>query len=95
MLHAGLDGVEQGYELEDPMESNLFSLSVEERRRLGIQSLPGSLGQAIAFAEDSEFMLKALGEHVHSRLISIKREEWDEYRTQISPWEIERYLPVT
>jgi glutamine synthetase len=95
MLHAGLDGIEQGYELEDPMESNLFSLSHEERRRLGIQSLPGSLGQAISFAEDSEFMLKALGEHVHSRLISVKREEWDEYRTQISPWEIERYLPVT
>lgn len=95
MLHAGLDGVEQGYELEAPMDNNLFDLSHEERRRLGIQNLPSSLGQAISFAEDSEFMLKALGEHVHSRLISVKREEWDEYRTQISPWELERYLPVT
>ncbi|MEO6867476.1 MAG: glutamine synthetase family protein [Gaiellales bacterium] len=95
MLHAGLDGIEKGYELEDPMERNLFNLSHEERRRLGIQSLPGSLGEAIAFADDSEFMLRALGEHVHSRLIDVKRREWDEYSTQISPWEIERYLSVT
>lgn len=94
MIHAGLDGIEQGYSLEEPMERNLFSLTHDERRRLGIQSLPGSLGEAIAHAEDSEFLLKALGEHVHSRLIEVKRREWDEYRTQISPWELERYLPV-
>ena len=94
MLHAGLDGIEQGYELEAPMDSNLFDLTHDERKRLGIQSLPGSLGQAIQFAEDSEFLLKALGEHVHTRLISLKRDEWDDYRTQVSPWEIERYLSV-
>jgi glutamine synthetase len=94
MVHAGLNGIEQGYELEDPMDRNLFSLTHDERRRLGIQNLPSSLGEAIAFGEDSEFLLKALGEHVHSRLIDLKRREWDEYRTQISPWELERYLPV-
>ncbi|MCW2974579.1 MAG: glutamine synthetase, type, partial [Thermoleophilia bacterium] len=94
MVHAGLDGIENGYELEDPMDSNLFDLTHEERKRLGIQNLPGSLGEAINYAEDSEFLLKALGEHVHTRLIGLKRAEWDEYRTQVSPWELERYLPV-
>jgi glutamine synthetase len=94
MVHAGLDGIEQGYELEQPMDSNLFDLTHDERKRLGIRSLPGSLGEAITYAEDSEFLLKALGEHVHSRLIGLKRAEWDDYRTQVSPWELDRYLPV-
>ena len=94
MLQAGLDGIEKGYELEDPMEQNLFDLDYDERRRLGIQSLPGSLGEALLAAEDSEFLLKALGEHVFTRLIDLKRREWDSYRTQVSPWELENYLPV-
>lgn len=94
MLHAGLDGIEKGYELEAPMEQNLFDLSHDERKRMGITSLPGSLGEAITVAEESEFMLKALGEHVFTRLIDLKRREWDRYRLQISPWELEEYLPV-
>ena len=94
MLHAGLDGIENGYELEAPMEQNLFDLSHDERKRMGITALPGSLGEAITTAEDSEFMLKALGEHVFTRLIDLKRREWDRYRLQISPWELEEYLPV-
>jgi glutamine synthetase len=93
MIHAGLDGIEHGYELEAPMEQNLFDLTYDERKRMGITSLPGSLGEAIAAAEDSEFLLKALGEHVFTRLIGLKRDEWDQYRTQISPWELETYLP--
>jgi glutamine synthetase len=94
MLQAGLDGIEKGYELEDPMEQNLFDLTYDERKRLGIKSLPGSLGEAIMAAEDSEFMLGALGEHVFNRLLDLKRREWDTYRTQVSPWELDEYLPI-
>lgn len=94
MIHAGLDGIEKGYQLEQPMDSNLFDLTHDERRRLGIQNLPGSLGEAVACAEDSEFLLRVLGEHVHTRLIGLKRDEWDAYRMHVSPWELERYLPV-
>jgi len=94
MLQAGLDGIEKGYELEAPMEQNLFDLTHDERKRMGIQSLPGSLGEALVAAEDSEFMLKALGEHVFTRLIDLKRAEWDKYRVQISPWELDEYLSV-
>lgn len=94
MLQAGLDGIEHGYELEAPMEQNLFDLTYDERKRLGVNSLPGSLGEALRAAEDSEFLLKSLGEHVFSRLINLKREEWDRYRLQVSPWELDTYLPV-
>lgn len=94
MLHAGLDGIEHGYTLDEPMEQNLFDLTYDERKRLGITSLPGSLGEAISAAEDSEFLLKALGEHVFTRLIDLKRSEWDRYRTQVTSWEIDEYLAV-
>ena len=94
MLHAGLDGIEKGYDLEAPMEQNLFDLTHDERKRMGITSLPGSLGEAIRAAEESEFLLKALGEHVFTRLIDLKRREWDRYRVQVSPWEIDEYLSV-
>jgi glutamine synthetase len=94
MLHAGLNGIEKGYELEAPMEQNLFDIDDAERKRLGIESLPGSLGQAIDAADGSEFLLNALGEHVYDRLLALKRKEWDAYRVQVNPWELERYLSI-
>jgi hypothetical protein len=67
---------------------------LEERKRMGIESLPGSLGAAIEHASESEFLLKALGEHAYSRLLDLKRKEWDAYRVQVSPWELKEYLSV-
>jgi glutamine synthetase len=94
LLQAGLEGIEHGYELPDPMEKNLYHLSPEERRRLGIEQLPESLGDAIELTAQSELVLRALGEHTFNRYIEIKRQEWDDYRVQVTPWELERYLPV-
>jgi glutamine synthetase len=94
LLHAGLEGIERGYELPDPMETNLYELTSPERRSLGIESLPESLGEAIATAEESEVVEKTLGMELRDRLISLKRKEWDEYRVQLSAWELEQYLPV-
>ncbi len=94
LLHAGLEGIEKGYELPEPMERNLYNLSHEEREKMGIESLPGSLGEAIEEAENSEILYKALGEHVYNRLLNVKREEWDEYRMQVTPYEIQKYLPI-
>jgi glutamine synthetase len=94
LLHAGLEGIEQGYELPDPMETNLYELSVPERRALGIESLPESLGEAIELAADSEVVEKALGPELRDRLVSLKRQEWDEYRVQLTQWELDRYLPI-
>ncbi|CAA9453109.1 MAG: Glutamine synthetase type I [uncultured Rubrobacteraceae bacterium] len=94
LLHAGLEGIEKGYELPEPMERNLYNLSHDERQKMGIESLPADLGEAIREAEGSELLQKALGEHTFTRLLNVKREEWDEYRMQVTPYEIQKYLPV-
>ena len=94
MLHAGLEGIEKGYELPDPMETNLYDLTHEERQKLGIQQLPETLGEAIEELAGSELVEKALGEHVFTRYIDLKRAEWEDYRVQVSPWELDRYLSV-
>ena len=94
LLQAGLEGIEQGYELPEPMEKNLYHLAPEERRRLGIEQLPATLGEAIEQTAQSELVLRTLGEHTFNRYIEIKRQEWDDYRVQVTPWELERYLPI-
>jgi glutamine synthetase len=94
LLQAGLEGIEHGYELPDPMEKNLYHLSPEDRRRLGIEQLPETLGEAIELTAQSELVLRSLGEHTFNRYIEIKRQEWEDYRVQVTPWELERYLPV-
>jgi glutamine synthetase len=94
LLHAGLEGIEQGYELPDPMETNLYHLTQEQRRERGIVSLPETLGEAIDALADSELARKALGPHIFDRYIELKRKEWDEYRVQLTGWELDRYLSV-
>ena len=94
LLHAGLDGIEHGYELPEPMDRNLYHLSPEERRRLGIEQLPETLGEAIEITAESELVLRALGEHAFDRFVEIKRREWEDYRVQVTQWELDRYLPV-
>src|SRR6187401_944295 len=94
LLQAGLEGIEKGYELPEPMERNLYHLSPDERRRLGIEQLPETLGEAVEIAAESELILKTLGEHVFTRFVEIKRQEWEDYRTQRSQWELDRFLPI-
>jgi glutamine synthetase len=94
LLQAGLEGIENGYELPEPMEKNLYHLAPEERRRLGIEQLPETLGAAVELTADSELALRTLGEHTFNRYIEIKRREWEEYRVQVTPWELERYLQI-
>jgi glutamine synthetase len=76
------------------MEKNLYHLSPEERRRLGIEQLPETLGDAIELTAGSEIALRTLGEHTFNRYIEIKRREWEEYRMQVTRWELDRYLPI-
>ena len=94
MLHAGLEGIEHGYELPEPMEQNLYHLTPEERHRRGIEELPETLGEAIELAAESELVLRVLGEHAFNRFVEIKRSEWEDYRVQVTPFEIERFLPI-
>lgn len=94
ILHAGLDGIEKGYELQEPMERNLYHLSDKEREELGVQSLPDSLGDAVQLAEKSELVRRALGEHVFTRFIELKKKEWEDYRIQVTRYELENLLPI-
>jgi len=94
MLAAGLKGVEKGYKLPDPIEEDIFEMSAAERAAQGIDSLPGSLGQAIHFTERSELVREALGDHIFEKFIANKTIEWDRYRTQVSDYELEKYLPI-
>jgi glutamine synthetase len=94
MLHAGLEGVEHGYELPEPMEQNLYHLTPEERHRQGIEQLPETLGEAVEIAAESELVLRILGEHAFNRFVEIKRKEWEDYRVQVTPFDIEQFLPI-
>src|SRR6187549_1511939 len=94
LLHAGLEGIEQGYELPEPMETNLYHLTAEQRKERGIVSLPETLGEAVDALASSELVRKALGPHIFDRYIELKRKEWDEYRVQLTGWELDRYLSV-
>jgi glutamine synthetase len=94
MLHAGLEGIEKSYKLPEPMEKNLYHLSGEERKELGIGSLPDNLGEAVLIAEQSELVKKALGGHVFGRFIELKKKEWEDYRIQLSKYELEKLLPI-
>src|SRR5213075_1406970 len=94
LLHAGLEGIERGYELPEPMETNLYHLTPEQRRERGIVSLPETLGEAIDELAGSELVRKALGPHIFDRYVELKRKEWDEYRVQLTDWEMKKYLAV-
>jgi len=94
LLQAGLEGIEKGYELPEPMEKNLYHLPGEERRRLGVEQLPESLGEAIELTAESELVLRTLGEHMFNRYVEIKRQEWDDYRVNVTQWELDRYLSI-
>ncbi len=94
MLAAGLKGIEEGYSLPDAIEENIFKMTDAEMAENGISALPGSLSEAIANLEGSALMKEVLGDHLHSAIVENKKAEWDDYRMQISEYEIERYLPI-
>ena len=94
MLAAGLKGMDEGYSLPEPIEEDIFEMSPVEREANGIDSLPGNLGEAIAITEQSDVVREALGDHIFEKFIANKKIEWDRYRTHVSTYEIEQYLPI-
>jgi glutamine synthetase len=94
MLAAGLKGIEEGYELPREAAANLFAMTPQELAAEQISSLPGSLNEAVADMERSELMAETLGEHVFEWFIRNKRAEWSSYKTHISQFELDRYLPL-
>lgn len=94
ILGAGLEGIEREYPLPEPIEENVYFMTEEERKARGIENLPGSLIEAIEITEKSELVKKVLGEHVFKNFIDNKKIEWDNYRKQVTSYELKTYLPI-
>src|SRR5437773_171800 len=94
MLGAGLAGIGCEYDLPPEASNNIYEMSEDERRAAGIEALPEDLFEAIAAAEGSELVRDVVGDHVFEYFIRNKREEWDAYKTYVTPYELERYLPL-
>jgi glutamine synthetase len=92
ILSAGLKGIQEGYEMPPEMHENLYTLTPEERMAEGVKTLPGSLSDAIHAMESSELMAETLGEHVFEWFIRNKQAEWQDYKSQVSQFELDRYL---
>ncbi|KUK41397.1 MAG: Glutamine synthetase [Clostridia bacterium 62_21] len=91
-LRAGLDGIKKQIEPPPPVRVNLNALGREERAALGIAALPGDLAEALEAMQQDPLIGETLGEHVCTRYIAAKRLEWERYRAQVHPWELEQYL---
>ncbi|MBU2601189.1 MAG: glutamine synthetase family protein [Actinobacteria bacterium] len=94
MLAAGLKGIEEGYELSPESTNNIYEMTEDERDAAGIDSLPVDLHEAIQEFKGSALMREALGDHVFEYLVRNKQAEWDEYKAVVTPYELDRYLPV-
>lgn len=93
-LAAGLAGIEGNYPLPDPVEEDIFEMTSKEREARGIKSLPGNLYASIEEVKKSTLVREALGDHIYFKFIANKEIEWDQYRTHVSRYELEKYLPV-
>lgn len=93
-LAAGLKGVENDYPLPPEAEDDVWALSDNERRVLGISPLPRNLDEAIRVMEESELVADTLGEHVFDFFLRNKRAEWQDYRSQVTQFELDRLLPI-
>jgi len=94
MLAAGLEGIEKQYELSSPVPHNIYEMDEAQRQDLDIESLPEDLLEAIRLTEQSKLVKKALGDELFSYFIRNKKAEWDEYKAQISQYELNKYLPL-
>ena len=93
-LAAGMDGIRSKLTPPDPVDKNIWTLSVRERRKYRIQELPRDLGEAIELLKKSKLVKQALGEHIFAHFVAAKEQEWQEYIAQVHEWEIEQYLAV-
>jgi len=92
MLQAGLNGVTQALRPPDPVNRNIYDLTEEESAGLGISSLPHDLSHALDELEGDDIMREALGDHIFSEYLRLKREEWASYNQQVHKWELDEYM---
>ncbi len=91
-LAAGLDGLKHEIDPGPPLDTNVWNLSEAERTQYKLESLPANLGEAIVELEKSDVIREALGEHLFENFVAAKKLEWSEYISQVTQWELEKYL---
>ncbi|MFZ7120577.1 MAG: type I glutamate--ammonia ligase [Eubacteriaceae bacterium] len=91
-LAAGLDGIKNKLQAPKPVFSNVYNMSIDEKNEKGIESLPGTLIEAIEELKKDEVLMNTLGDHAKVKYIEAKIQEWDDYRTKVSQWELDSYL---
>ncbi|PKK86248.1 MAG: type I glutamate--ammonia ligase [Thermoplasmata archaeon HGW-Thermoplasmata-1] len=94
MLAAGLDGIKRNLEPGEPEEKDIYSMTEDERKKRGIEHLPLNLGHSIVCLEGSELIKNTLGRHIFDNFLHVKNREWEDYRMQVTKWEMDRYFPV-
>ncbi len=94
MLAAGMEGIEKKYKLAAPANDNIYHMSEDEKVKAGIKSLPEDLLEAIKLTEDSKLVKECLGGKVFGYFIRNKKLEWDEYKAQVTGYEVQKYLPI-
>ena len=92
MLNAGLDGIDQKMEALEPVNEDVYLFTHEDLVERGIGTLPGTLGSALDALEADPVVKGALGEHIAMAYVRAKRAEWEDYRIQVTQWELDRYL---
>lgn len=91
-LFAGIDGIKNKIEPPKSVDCNIFNLSEQEKKELGIEALPETLEQAVLEMEKDNFIREKLGKHISDKYLEAKKEEWNQYRSQVTAWEIDQYL---
>jgi glutamine synthetase len=94
MLAAGLKGIDEGYELPPEATDNIYEMTESERKARGVVQLPEDLSESVREMENSDLVAETLGEQVFEYLLRNKRAEWNQYKSYVSPYEVERYLPL-
>jgi len=94
LLAAGMKGIKEKLEPPAPVEKNIYALSEKEKQKHNIHHLPKSLGHALDLMEKSTLLKETLGNHIFDNFLHVKQKEWEDYRKQITEWEIEKYLPI-
>ena len=94
MLAAGLDGIRRELPAPEAAEENLYLMDTKRRDEIALKLLPGSLDEALEEIDKDEVIREALGAHIYERFASAKRLEWDDYRLEVTDWELNKYLPI-
>ncbi|MDD3129176.1 MAG: type I glutamate--ammonia ligase [Candidatus Izemoplasmatales bacterium] len=92
ILASGLDAIENEYDLIEPINENLFALSNDQRKLLGVENLPDNLKEAVDLLKEDKLIKETLGDHIFNKFIEYKNKEWDEFRKQVTEWEINKYI---